>query len=87
MPKSLKELIDNADKYADAFEAYEPTGGEEQRLSPELALQLAVFRRAQAEKDVAAAVEAARAVDLSWAKIGVTLGTSGEAARQRYSSV
>ncbi|MFT4188348.1 MAG: hypothetical protein QM621_07160 [Aeromicrobium sp.] len=84
MPKSLDEIIANADRYADAFEAYEPTGNERETPSPVLALQLAVFRRAQAEKEIAEAVAAAREAGLPWSKIGGAVGTTGEAARQRY---
>ena len=42
------------------------------------------LRRAQAERDVSEAVAVARAERHSWAAIGAMLGTSGEAARQRY---
>jgi hypothetical protein len=39
---------------------------------------------AQAERDISEAVAVARAEGHSWAAIGAMLGTSGEAARQRY---
>lgn len=38
----------------------------------------------KAERSIAAAVTDARAHGFSWATIGTMLGTSGEAARQRY---
>jgi nucleoid-associated protein Lsr2 len=46
----------------------------------------AVERRAVAERDIADAVTVARAEGHTWAAIGAMLGTSGEAARQRYGS-
>jgi hypothetical protein len=40
--------------------------------------------RAPAGSDLLAAVEGARSDGQSWSAIGAMLGTSGEAARQRY---
>jgi hypothetical protein len=45
----------------------------------------AFARLADSERALAAAVRAAREDGHSWAAIGTMLGTSGEAARQRYS--
>ena len=54
----------------------------------EFELQRAAFRRAylmrEGEKAVREAVVSARARKLSWDKIGHAIGTTGEAARQRY---
>lgn len=44
-----------------------------------------VAERSAAERHMLAAVQAAREAGLSWAAIGSLVGTSGEAARQRYS--
>jgi len=44
----------------------------------------AAYARAQAEAELADTVSAARAQGHSWAAVGAMLGTSGEAARQRY---
>jgi hypothetical protein len=44
----------------------------------------AFSRVAGAERDLAGAVSVARAEGHTWAAIGAMLGTSGEAARQRY---
>jgi hypothetical protein len=55
-----------------------------------LELQRAAARRIyltrEAEKAVRDAVEHARAKGLSWNTVGRALGTTGEAARQRYSA-
>jgi hypothetical protein len=83
MPRSIEELIARADDLADRFEAAEPTS--ERADEPALlALRRAAYRRSLAERDLAHAVRAARRDGASWAKIGAELGTSGEAARQRY---
>lgn len=42
--------------------------------------------RSDAERSIQAAIDAARAHGYSWAFIGRLLGTSGEAARQRYNT-
>jgi hypothetical protein len=47
-------------------------------------LHRAALRRAEAEAAVAEAVDTARGHGQSWEAIGRRLGTSGEAARQRY---
>jgi hypothetical protein len=54
-------------------------------LAPGL-LRDAVVARSDAEQSIQAAVSDARGRGYSWAFIGSVLGTSGEAARQRYSS-
>lgn len=85
MPRTLEELIAHAAEIADRFEDFEPQPGSADRpLPPAIALQIAVLRRAAAERDVAAAVRAAREASISWRAVGEALGTSGEAARQRY---
>lgn len=47
-------------------------------------LRTAVVDRGQAEARVLAAVTQARAEGVPWSVVGVVLGTSREAARQRY---
>jgi hypothetical protein len=49
-----------------------------------VALRLAAVRRAEADRALLEAVVDARQHHVSWAAIGSLLGTSGEAARQRY---
>lgn len=84
MPRSIDELIARADEIADQFENYEPHD-EDRREPPLMALRRLSYRRALLEREVATAVRDARAAGVSWAMIGHELGTSGEAARQRYS--
>ena len=48
------------------------------------ALRDAAVSRSDAERSIRVAVEQARAHGYSWAFTGSLLGTSGEAARQRY---
>jgi hypothetical protein len=83
MPRSLEEIIAHADEYADAFEAYDPQPGDEGRITP-AALRLAAYRRARAERELAEAARAAHEQGMPWREIGEAVGTSGEAARQRY---
>lgn len=83
MPRSMDELIARADELANAFEDYEPQ--EEDRGEPALmALRRVAYQRALLERELLTAVHRAREAGASWAKIGRELGTSGEAARQRY---
>lgn len=84
MPRSLEEILAQADQLADAFEAYEPEPGDAGKASSLVALRLAVAHRVQADRELLEAVSQARGHNISWAAIGAVLGTSGEAARQRY---
>jgi len=87
MRHSLADLIANADRLADEFEHYDPKPADfDASLPPLMAVKLAAFRRAAAEKELAAAIRAAREAHLSWRELGEAIGTSGEAARQRYAS-
>lgn len=49
-----------------------------------MALRRAAFRRALIERELVDRVRLARQEGASWTQIGQELGTSGEAARQRY---
>lgn len=83
MRHSLADLIANADRLADEFEHYDPKPDDfDASLPPLMAVKLAAFRRADAEKELAAAIRAAREAHLSWRELGEAIGTSGEAARQ-----
>ena len=80
---------------AERFEAFDyetaTRYGSGADLPPHLMLMQAKATRAyyemQAETVMRNAVAAARAQGLSWHKIGLSLGTTGEAARQRYARV
>lgn len=84
MPRSVRETLEHSDQVAKRFENYEPSP--EDRRDPEayLALRRAAETRADAERSVVNAVRRARDAKYSWQIIGSLLGTSGEAARQRY---
>jgi len=83
MPRSIDDLVAQADELADEFERYEPS--DDDRGEPTLmALRRAAYRRALIERDLLDMVRQAREAGASWARIGKELGTSGEAARQRY---
>ncbi len=85
MRPSLTDLIAHADQLADAFENHDPAPEDfDAPLPPLMAVKLAAFRRAAAEKELAQAIHAARQAHLSWRQLGEAIGTTGEAARQRY---
>ena len=87
MRRSLTDLIAHADELADPFENHDPRRGDfGAPLPPLMAVKLAAFRRAAAEKELAEAIHAARDANLSWRQLGEAIGTSGEAARQRYAA-
>ncbi|WP_248582719.1 hypothetical protein [Nocardioides sp. InS609-2] len=87
MRRSLTDLIAHADELADAFESYSPMSEDfDAALPPLMAVKLAAFRRAAAEKELAEAIAEAREAHLSWRELGEAIGTTGEAARQRYAA-
>jgi hypothetical protein len=84
MPRSVKELLEQAEALAHRFESSEPESGDQAGAEVLAALHRAVLDRAAAESAIVAAINRARDHGLSWHAIGRRLGTSGEAARQRY---
>ena len=82
MPRSIEEILEQADELAARFEAHEP--GEVVDASALRTVRSAFLERAQAERRLADAVSVARAEGHSWSTIGAMVATSGEAARQRY---
>jgi hypothetical protein len=86
MPRTVQDILDHADELASRFEDYDPN--EQDERDPEVfkALRDAVLSRSDAERSIKTAVESARAHGYSWTLIGSLLGTSGEAARQRYAT-
>jgi hypothetical protein len=86
MPRSIQEILDHADELAQRFEDYEPSADDERPVE-EYLLQRAVLTRARSERQIIDAVIAARSAGISWAKIGGLLGTSAQAAQQRYGAV
>lgn len=83
MPRTVDEILAHADELAARFEQYEPNDGDEVDAAGS-ALRAAVQERSAAERHIVEAVRLAREAGLSWAAIGRMVGTSGEAARQRY---
>jgi hypothetical protein len=86
MPRSVEEILQHADELAERFESYEPTPADELDTGAVTLLRAAVQERSQAERHLIDAIRAARESGISWSAIGTFVGTSGEAARQRYSS-
>ena len=86
MPRSIQEILDHAEELAKRFEDYDP-GAARERPIEEYLLERAALARARGEQQVVDAVIAARSAGASWQKIGAILGTSAQAAQQRYGSV
>lgn len=86
MPRSIQEILDHAEELAKRFEDYEPSEGD-QVPAEEYLLRRAAVARARSEREVADAVIAARSSGISWNRIGEILGTSAQAAQQRYGAV
>jgi hypothetical protein len=86
MPRSIQEILDHADGLAQHFEDYEPAEGDERPVE-EYLLQRAAVARARSERQIVEAVTAARTAGIPWSKIGELLGTSAQAAQQRYGAV
>jgi hypothetical protein len=83
MPRSIQEILDHGDELARRFEEFDPKSGDE-RVVEEYLLERATIDRARSERQVVDAVVAARGKGLSWQRIGDILGTSAQAAQQRY---
>ena len=86
MPRSIQEILDHADELAARFEDYEPDPDDERPVE-EYLLQRAALARARSEQQIVEAVTAARTKGISWQRIGELLGTSAQAAQQRYGGV
>jgi hypothetical protein len=86
MPRSIQEILDHADELAKRFEDYEPDTADERSVE-EYLLERAALARARSERQIVDAVTAARAKNISWKRIGELLGTSAQAAQQRYGAV
>lgn len=84
MPRNAQSIIDHADDLAARFEAAEPNPLSDEGQAAVGDLRNAVVERGRAEARILAAVTRARAEGVSWAVLAVTLGTSRQAAQQRY---
>jgi len=86
MPRSIQEILDHADELAERFEDYEPDPADERPVE-EYHLERAALAKARGERQIVEAVTAARAKGVPWQRIGELLGTSAQAAQQRYGAV
>jgi hypothetical protein len=86
VPKSLSERLAHGEDLARVFEEYEPRPEDERDPVSHNALIKAVGDRAAAEREIVLAVAAMRSANWAWSHIGGILGTSGQAAQQRYGS-
>jgi hypothetical protein len=84
MPRTVEEILAQADDLSRRFEEGNLGVGRSASGASLRAVRKAFEAKASAERDLADAVTVARAEGHSWAAIGAMLGTSGEAARQRY---
>jgi hypothetical protein len=86
MPRSIQDILDHADELAERFEDYEPSDADERSVE-EYLLQRATLNRARGEREVVDAVVRARVAGIPWSKIGDILGTSAQAAQQRFGAL
>src|SRR5262245_7913857 len=84
MPRTLAEILEHADELADRFDVHDPDPSDVHDARPLRDVRRAFEDSAIAQARLRDAVVIARAEGCSWAAIGTALGTSGEAARQRY---
>ena len=84
MPRTLDEIINQAEELAARFEDHEPRADSLHDARPLRQVRKAFLSRVDAERRLSQTVKEARADGHSWASIGAMVGTSGEAARQRY---
>jgi hypothetical protein len=85
MPRTADQIINQAEELAARFEDHLPDADDVRDARALRELRHAFLARAEAEQRVTDGVRRARADGHSWASIGAMVGTSGEAARQRYS--
>jgi hypothetical protein len=84
MPRTIEEIVGQAEELAARFEGHEPNPASMRDATALRKVRKAFLARAEVERRVNEAVEKARSEGHSWASIGAMLGTSGEAARQKY---
>jgi hypothetical protein len=84
MPRTLQDILDHGEELARRFEDYRPEPGDGRDPKAVIALRQSVIARSEAERAIQEAVAVARGQGYSWRTIGALIGTSGEAARQRY---
>jgi hypothetical protein len=83
VPRSREWILEHADELAKKCEDYE-FKPEDERDVVEYLLQRAAIAQANSERELTHAVDRAREAGWSWRRIGEQLGTSSQAAHQRY---
>jgi len=84
MPRTAQEIVSQADSLAKRFENHESDPSNIRDATSLRKVRKAFQRLAASEQELVNAVRSARDDGQSWSAIGAMLGTSGEAARQRY---
>lgn len=84
MPRTTEEIVAQAAELAKRFEDFDPEPGTALDGAPLRAVREAFEDLAAAQKRLTERVAVAKASGHAWGLIGAMLGTSGEAARQRY---
>jgi hypothetical protein len=84
MPRTAQEIMSQADHLAKHFEDHVPDSAVVRDAASLQRVRKAFLKKAAAEEELLKAVVGARDDGQSWGSIGSMLGTSGEAARQRY---
>ena len=84
MPRTRQELEAAAARAADWVESLDVEDLDWADAAPLRGVVRALEGVAEAEHRLADAVDSARARKIPWSAIGMALGTSGEAARQRF---
>lgn len=84
MPRTVKEILEEAEELANRFESHDPHSEAIADATTLRKVREAFKKRTAAEQRLADAVTAARTDGQSWSAIGAMLGTSGETVRQQY---
>ena len=84
MPRTVDEILEQAEELAGRFETHDPNQAGIRDANALRDVRAAFQLRADAERRLTEAVTLARAEGHSWATIGMMVGTSGEAVRQRF---
>ncbi|MGQ0625552.1 MAG: hypothetical protein ACT4PP_13005 [Sporichthyaceae bacterium] len=85
-PRSLEQVLADEDDWelSRRFEQWEPEPGSWRDARPLARIYAARTKRREADDELTQAVIDARAAESSWWLIGSYLGTTAEAARQRF---
>lgn len=84
MPRTTEEILHHADELAKVFEDHDPDPSHVMPAVPLRGVAEAFRSLASAEAALGEAVAHARLQGHTWAEIAKMVGTSPEAARQRY---